>query len=489
MIRAILARLSALQGGRFVKPVLTLLTGVVAAQAFVFIARPVLTRLFTPDEFGVLTLFVTLVMPVSVAAAGRYEDAMMLPTRHRHAINLLVLAVLTAVTTGLLLSVLMIGHDTWARMLNSPGIGPALLVAPLTVALVAIGRLLETWHTRFDRFRLVSIGRTLQSGVVVAVQVTAGVLGASALGLVGGTVAGFSVLVVFLIWTVLRHDRALFQDGVRWPRMRILAFRYRRFPFFAAPAAFLNMMSGRVVIPLLSVFFGATPVGLYGIAFGTLSLPIGLVTGAVGQVFFVRAAEALRVQGLGVLTNDVFRRLTAVSLFPMAAAMVAGPALFGFVFGEVWVESGVYARLLAPWLFVSALAAPLTRVFDVTERQRTDLGFSIFLVVVQIITLVALGRTSDVRTTVTAVAIVGTLSRTVQIGWLLHSAGASFSRALRDLAVLGLLAAPFLAIIYGTQVASSSGLLLLAVVALTGGGYLGLAALLDKRITVQAASP
>jgi len=484
VIRAFSDRLLALRGGRFIAPLLTLLTGVAAAQAFVFAARPVLTRLFTPDEFGVLTLFVTLLTPLAVAAGGRYEDAVMLPPDERQATNLFMVAMLTVALTTALLTLLMLGRTTWATLLNSPEIRPALAILPLTMALVTVGHLLETWHARFDRFHLVSIGRGTQSGVVVTTQIVAGLLGASAMGLVLGTVAGFAVVVLVLTPSLVVRDRALFRRTVTRHRMRVLAWRYRRFPSFSAPAALLNMLSTRVVIPLLSVFFGATSVGLYGVAFGTLALPVGVVTGAVGQVFFVRGAEALRAGTLGPLTEQVFRRLVAVALFPMAAAMVAGPALFGFVFGDVWTEAGVYARFLAPWLFVSALATPLTRVFDVRERQRADLGFSIFLVAVQVVTLTLAGTTGEVRTTVAAVAVAGTLSRALQVGWLLRLAGATFRRTAGDLVRLGGLALPFLGVIALAQAAQVSGLVLLGVTLGCGLGFLGAAAWLDRRLRI-----
>src|SRR5690606_32485593 len=78
----------------FLQPVLTLVGGAAAAQALVFATRPVLTRLFTPDDFGVLTVFVTLVAVLGTVASGRYEDALMLPEDDGEAAHVLSLALL-----------------------------------------------------------------------------------------------------------------------------------------------------------------------------------------------------------------------------------------------------------------------------------------------------------------------------------------------------------------------------------------------------------
>ena len=248
---------------------------------------------------------------------------------------------------------------------------------------------------------------------------------------------------------MLVRDRLVLRRGMLSLDLKALAYHYRRFPLFSAPAAMLNSLSGRIPIFLLAAFYGQSTVGLFGLAFGTLALPVGVITGAVGQVFFVRAAEAQREGSLGTLTTTVFRRLVAVSLFPMAATAVAGPDLFAVVFGDPWREAGVYAQWLTPWLFTAAVAAPLTRIFDVTERQRSDLIFSVLLFAVQATALVAAHAAGGPRLAVASVGIAGAVARLLQIGWMLRLAKAPLATALSDLArhvvVAFLLLAPALA--------------------------------------------
>jgi O-antigen/teichoic acid export membrane protein len=260
-----------------------------------------------------------------------------------------------------------------------------------------------------------------------------------------------------------------------------MAARYRRFPLLSAPAAFLNLLSARVPVLLLAVFFGEATVGLFGLAFGTLAMPVGVVTGAVGQVFFVRAAAARREGTLGTLTRQVHRRLVAVALFPMAAAALAGPALFAFVFGGAWYEAGVYARLLAPWLFVSAVASPLTRVFDVTEQQRADLAFSVLLFGVQVAALGLAATAGEARLAVGAVSAAGTLTRLLQVAWMLRLAGAPRRRAAADLLRHLLLALPALLPAVAVLALTDHPLPLLGTLALGAAGYFFAAARVDRR--------
>jgi O-antigen/teichoic acid export membrane protein len=414
-------------------------------------------------------------------ATGHYDDAQLLPASRRDAAGLLVLALGLAVASAVATLIVAPWRESVASLFNSPDLAPVLHLLPPGLLLLAWGQALEGWHTRHKRFGLVSGGRVAQSIVVVAVQIAAGLLGAGAFGLAGGAALGFAALAFTVGAPLLVRDRAVLRASARWLTLRTLAVRYRRFPLFSTPAAFLNLLSSRVPILLLASFFGATTVGFFGLAFGTLALPVGVVTGAVGQVFGVRAPVAFREGTLGRLTEQVYRRLLAAALFPMAAVALAGPDLFAFVFGEPWREAGVYAQYLAPWIFIASVASPLTRIFDVTEKQRTDLGFSILLFSAQILALVLAYRTGQPRIAVASVAVAGVISRTLQVFWMLRIGGASVKRAGYDLAQHTAVAAALL-IPAGLVIwLSESILLLIGALVASGCAYGALVIRMDWR--------
>ena len=79
-----------LKKGGFLMNVLTLMTGTALAQILLIAISPILTRLYTPAEFGTFALFTSLTSAIAVVAAGRYELAVILPRRHTDAFNLMV---------------------------------------------------------------------------------------------------------------------------------------------------------------------------------------------------------------------------------------------------------------------------------------------------------------------------------------------------------------------------------------------------------------
>ena len=428
------ARRRVREAAPFLKPVLTLVGGTAAAQALVFFARPVLTRLYTPEAFGVLTVFVTLVGLLRTVATGRYEDAVLLPERDEDAAALLALASGLAACTAAGLALLLPWRGGVAALMGEPAAAAALLLLPPTVLLGVTGLALEVWHTRFGHFRLLSTARLAQSGAAVAVQLGGGVLAAfgiwaaDGLALVAGAALGFGVLFGVLGTATARQMRRLGPFG--WADVRRLAARYGRFPRFTAPAALLNTLGSRAPVLLLAALFGSGPVGQFGVAFGALALPLGVLTGAVGQVYGRDGAEAVRTGRLGPLALRVTRGLLAVVVYPALAVAVTGPVLFAVVFGEAWAEAGRYAQAVAAWAALAAVAVPLTRTFDLAERQRADLAFSVFMGAVLAAVLVGAGQRLDALGTVWAAGSAGAALRALHVGWILRIAGAPLAPAL-----------------------------------------------------------
>lgn len=426
-------------------PVLTLMTGAGGALVLSYLAQLVLVRLFDPAEFGVSDYFVTVLTVLITFAGLRYEDAIMLPEDDRQAAGLLGLSLALVLATAALLVAVLPWRDALAAWLEVPDLAPWMWLVPVTLVLMRVARLSELWLTRFRDYRPLSAAQVAGTATMQGGRIAAGAAGAGVGGLVGGFAAAQAVTAaMYAVRLARRHAAALGAafDASAWVR---LARRYRRFPFFSMPSAFLGSLVARMPVLLLPVFFDITTLGLYGRALMALYIPLSLVGNAVAQVFFVEAADAHRAGTLATLTRGVHARLVMVCLFPTLVLLAAGPDLFEVVFGDVWRPAGRYVQALGPWLLLMGITSPLTRLFDVLERQRLELGIGVALFVVQLAALLVGGATGDVMTTLVLLGVVGAVARAVQLGLLLRLAGVPLRGALAPYARYGLGALPFLA--------------------------------------------
>lgn len=401
----------------------TLLSGSVLAQILVYAARPAVTRLYPPEVFGLMTAFVAVTALLGTVATGRYVDALLLPDDDRDALPLVQVAgtILLAFSAASL--VFYWTGDVVASWFAQPELAPWLGLLP--VALLGTGALqiFETWFTRTEAYRAISRTRVLRSGIIVLVQVGGGLAGGRAGTLIGGYVGGYVGAALALGGLFLMRYGPALRARTSVGAMTRSARRYARFLRYSTPAALLNNLGGRLPVLILLWYFDADVVAFYGLAHGSLAVPLNLVNGAIGQVFFARAPGAMQENRLPALTRAVTDRLLVLALPGAVLAVTLGPPLFETVFGPAWTEAGRFARYLGPWLALAAVTSPLTRLFDVLEEQRTDFWFSAGMFVLHVTVLILGCRTGDPRTALLSYGATGMLLRLAHLALLLRLAG------------------------------------------------------------------
>lgn len=427
---------------------MTLLSGSVLAQSVIYLARPVLTRLYTPDEFGIFGFYLATVAVLAALSTGKYDDAVVLPGDDRDGWALVGVSLITTLTLVLVVTALLSTRHWLAGILKNPEAARYLVWLPVSILLVGTIRVFDSWLTRLKVFSGVATGRVGYAVSSAPTQIAAGSMGASAGGLIGGIISGQAVQALVLVTRGLFARRR--SGRPRWDSQRIrdMARRYSRFALFGAPASALNVASVQTPALLLLFFFDASVLGQYAIAYATLGVPLTLLGTAVAQVYYVSATEAARSNNLPIITEAVLTRLMALGVMPLAAIIVVGPDLFSFVFGATWRTAGTYAGYLAPWTFFLLLTSPLSRLFDVFEMQRELLIYNSLLLATRIASIVIGGL---LRSDLLAIGLFGLSGAALALGqsvWMIRVSGWPIKRALAGLLRFGLTSAPFLAALW-----------------------------------------
>src|SRR5512136_775326 len=102
----------------FFTSVLKLVSGTTLAQLITILTAPIISRLFPPNAFGILSVFTSLITIVSVVICLRYEFAIVLPEKEEDAANLVGICALIALGISLLvgLFLLLFGHPLVALL-------------------------------------------------------------------------------------------------------------------------------------------------------------------------------------------------------------------------------------------------------------------------------------------------------------------------------------------------------------------------------------
>jgi len=118
----------------FNRNILTLMTGTTIAQAIPIAISPILTRIYTPEDFGIFAIFLAITLIIGSIANGRYELAIMIPKKDEDAINIFALGFIITTSISLLLLVLVLIFQTYfIFLLKNEEIGVWLYFVPISV--------------------------------------------------------------------------------------------------------------------------------------------------------------------------------------------------------------------------------------------------------------------------------------------------------------------------------------------------------------------
>jgi O-antigen/teichoic acid export membrane protein len=407
----------------FARGVGVLAGGTAAAQLLSVLAAPLLTRLYSPEDFGLLAVYASLLALIGVVSSLRYELAIPMPEDDAEAANvatlsLILIGISTLLTGGLVLPL----RNTIAELLGTPAIASYLWLLPVGVLLSGIYSVFNYWSVRTKRFTTIAGTKLAQALATIGIQLAAFKLGGIAL--LFGQVAGQGV------GTGTLYRSALMSEGFRqvtWHGIAHVARRYRRFPIFLTWDGLLNTAGSQLPPLLFAAFFSPAAAGLYSLANRVLSLPASVIGNAVGQVFFSNAAAAYRAGNHGLLLDKFQRNLIQIGMPPALILIILGPNLFALIFGEQWRQAGEFARFMAPWLFLVFVYAPLSTLFAVMECQTQVLVLQIVLLILR---LCALAIGAWIGQLSSAVLIFAATSAVCYLGflfWIAHMTGNSAS--------------------------------------------------------------
>lgn len=348
------------------RAVLVLVSGTALAHGLTALALPVLSRLYTPADFGLLAVFSGTLSIIAVASCLRYDVAVPMPEHDDDAQHLVALSLACACLVALVLAVaVVVAPDRIAQALGQPALAPYLLLLPLGVLAAGAYSALQSWQIRLKRFGPLSRVRVAQSAASAGTQIGLGSLGAGPVGLLVGYVMNSGVACLALGGDLLRARHRL-----RLSRIRELAREYVRFPKYSTIEALANSAAIQLPIILIAALAAPAEAGHLSMAIYVMQVPMALIGTAIGQVFLSRAAEEHRAGQLAMFTVGVLRGLTKAGLGPIIAAGLLAPGVFGLVLGPAWSRSGEMVAAMVPWFALQFLASPISMALHVTGHQR-----------------------------------------------------------------------------------------------------------------------
>ena len=357
------------------------MTGTTIAQAIPLLISPLLTRLYTPENFGLLAIYMSLLSIVTVFATGRYELAIVLPKIKINAIHLIILSIYITVFVSFFAFILVyFFSENISTMLHNTEITYWLWWIPISILSIGIFQSLNYWCIKNKKFKKIAHAKIIQSLIYATVTIAVGVGGFGASGLILGLILSQVAMAVYLL-----QDNILYiLLGIRTTnktKIFSLAKEYKKMPLLNLPNAFVDNIRLSGINILIGNFYSSAVLGQFSLAWRMIQAPFAILGGSISQVFFQKLTETPP----GELTQTIYKilyKLFFIAIIPFTIIYFFSEDIFSFIFGANWTVAGKIASILTPWLFINFLTSPISSIFIILNRQEIMLYFSTVYMIV-----------------------------------------------------------------------------------------------------------
>lgn len=350
---------------------------------------PILTRIYSPDVYGVFALFNALLMNADPIVTWRLPNAFALPKNERVFLAMLHVTVLSTLLTACIVFIvfLLVPHGmvgTWMGMAQLEEFKYLLVFG---IVLYSFGSIFSGWIIRENAFRQSSTFGVVSVITSKSFNVAYGVFtNGNIYGLIFSEIIQKGTLLLLSIAFIFRGKVLEAFRQISWVKIKYALRKFKDYPLKALPAGFIGSLGSQIPIYLLLPVFGTTQIGLYTFALSMLDLPHRFIgERAISPLLFQKlAASSHTSKEKNYLVSPALKVINAVTLIGVPVftiIMFLGPLLFGWVFGSEWYESGKVAAIMAVPFCLKLLATPSNAIIKVVNRLDISLHQSISIVV------------------------------------------------------------------------------------------------------------
>lgn len=360
-----------LTGSGFAANVAFMVTGTALGQAISVAFAPVLTRLYSPEQFGYLSVYMTLLMIVVVVAALGLELAIPIAASDSELANLLAASgVAVAGTTCLLALVVALIPDSVLAFLSPGRLETYRYLLPLGFACLGGYYVMVAVATRAGAFRDIAATRVSQGISGPVSQIVFAVFGAGTAGLALGYVIGQSSGTFLLFSRQVLHAPAL-RSAISWRGMQAVVRRYAGFPLLATWGRLLEAGSGTILFLLFAACYSSEVAGFMFLTERVVGRPLLIVSTSLLQVFTGEAGRTVQ-HNPGKLQERFWQVVPRQFLICIAWVVVVNVAaiwVFPLAFGEQWTAAIPYLHAMSATYLAMAVLHPVSTSLQILERQ------------------------------------------------------------------------------------------------------------------------
>lgn len=358
--------------------------GTVLAQGVTFAVTPLLSRLFTPEDFGVLGAFVAILTILISFSSLKYELAIPQVLMRKHSLELVFLCIYILCLISFVVAIFI--FFLW--FFDFYYAGAYLWALPIAVFFAGSFQVATYCSIKDKNFYLLSKANVYRSSAQASLQVLSGFLSFGS----GSLVLSYIISQGLGSFEIL-HGALKGVKPPKFSKLMVLLRKYVRFPKFSASASTLNTAATNSLPFLIIYFWTVADAGLFALTQRAMGVPMAFLGAAIANVYL---AEFPKILKQNPIDAKRFYIKSVRNLLLSGLPLVTGSTLIlfyfsGYIFGREWGGISSLVLVLAPFFLGQFVASPLSQTLNVIGRQDIQLIWDVCRLFVVVACLIACG--------------------------------------------------------------------------------------------------
>lgn len=362
----------------FIKNILKIFLSSSFSQIFPFILLPILTRIYTPSDFGLYGIYIFIFSILSVLSTGRLNNAIVNAKKLSDSKIILYSTFILLFYFVFLLSVLILIYHQFLNNLFFESRSILVYIFPFTLLFSGLSELSNCSLNRISNFNKIATGKIIISFFTSIIQLFFGFTGHNEIGLVlGFTIARFIGSIYLLISINFSYIKLRKLFLTKWWRN---FYNSRNYIYYDIPSSFLSISNLQSPNYLFKLYFNQVFAGQFFFVQRLFQAPITLLSGSILEVFKSEAVK--EYTNTGYFSNaykKTFKILLLSSILPSILLYFFVEDLIVLIFGIQWIQAGTIAQILTLPLFLRFLGNPLSYAVYIRDKQRQNMFFVTFI--------------------------------------------------------------------------------------------------------------
>jgi len=374
-------KVRALVSSTFARNFAKVLTGSFIAQTIPILFSPILSRLYSPADFGIFATYNSIISIFVVVATLKYELAIMLPKTISESKMVAYSSLFTVICLTFIYFIFAIIINFFLKEPIFKGISAFWIwMIPINVFLISVSQVLTYWIIRERKFSILSINRVGKSLSSTSTSVAIGTMKISSNGLLWGNLLSNLFSGINLIYSSRRIFTTISILEISIKDIKSVLKKHKYFAFYTMPSELLNTFAAQIPIILLSMFYSDKEAGSYSFVFAVLGVPLTIVSSAITDVFKEKANDDYRTKGNSQqIFKAVFLGLFSFGLIPFTILFLFSSTIFFYVFGSQWNQAGEFATIFSFMFLLKLVCSPLSYMYNIANKQKEDFFLHIYI--------------------------------------------------------------------------------------------------------------